>query len=156
MAGNADAAARLAVAQQCDSLLSRPNISTFDESLGAADYARWRRDLLDMAASIHIAFKATLLTQQNFALGAPTPASMTSHTPTGRDPQGNRPEGATRKGTPLTPRFPRAPARPARERLPLLVRCCRSNTAADAPHKLQKRLVGLLASRRHFMVTEVG
>jgi hypothetical protein len=70
LAGNADAAARLAVAQQCDSLLSRPNISTFDESLGAADYARWRRDLLDMAASIHIAFKATLLTQQNFALGA--------------------------------------------------------------------------------------
>ena len=68
MAGAADAAARLAVAQQCDSLLSRPNISTFDESLGAADYARWRRDLLDMAASIHIAFKATLLTQQNFPL----------------------------------------------------------------------------------------
>ena len=70
MAGAADTAARLAVAQQCDSLLSRPNISTFDESLGAADYARWRRDLLDMAASIHIAFKATLLTQQNFPLGA--------------------------------------------------------------------------------------
>ena len=44
--------------------------------------------------------------------------------PSGRNPLGDRHQGATRQGRPLQIRFPRAPAEPVRGLLPLLVRSC--------------------------------
>ena len=44
---NPDAEARQTVARACDALITRQQLfSTFDEKVGAADYARWRRDLI--------------------------------------------------------------------------------------------------------------
>ena len=51
-APNPDEAARLAVARACDALITRQQLfAIFDEKVGAADYARWRKDLIAFVAS---------------------------------------------------------------------------------------------------------
>ena len=59
---NQDAEARQTVARACDALITRQQLfSTFDEKVGAADYARWRRDLIAYVASAGQDFVQALL-----------------------------------------------------------------------------------------------
>jgi len=59
---NLDAEARLAVARACDALITRQQLfPTFDEKVGAADFARWRKDLVAYVASAGPDFVAALL-----------------------------------------------------------------------------------------------
>ena len=63
-AAGADAelvASRLAVAKACDSLITRSTLfNVFNESLGARDYARWRRDLFTFVTPAGPDFVAAL------------------------------------------------------------------------------------------------
>ncbi len=59
---NPDAEARQIVARACDALINRQQFfSTFDEKVGATDYARWRRDLIAYVASAGQDFVQALL-----------------------------------------------------------------------------------------------
>ena len=59
---NLDAEARQAVARACDALITRQQFfSTFDEKVGAADFARWRKDLIAYVASAGQDFVQALL-----------------------------------------------------------------------------------------------
>ena len=55
---NPDAEARQAVARACDALITRQQLfAIFDEKVGAADYARWRRDLIALTSMQHAIVK---------------------------------------------------------------------------------------------------
>jgi hypothetical protein len=57
-----NAAAKASVAKLCDTLITRQSFfPIFDESRGAADYARWRKDLLTCVQSVGAGFKESLL-----------------------------------------------------------------------------------------------
>ena len=57
-----DDAARLAVARACDALITRQHFfPIFDESKGAVDYARWRKDILQFVSPAGRDFAAALL-----------------------------------------------------------------------------------------------
>ena len=59
---NQDAEARQTVARACDALITRQQLfSIFDEKVGAADYARWRRDLIAFVAPAGQDFVQALL-----------------------------------------------------------------------------------------------
>ena len=59
---NQDAEARQTVARACDALITRQQLfSTFDEKVGATDYARWRRDLIAYVATAGQDFVRALL-----------------------------------------------------------------------------------------------
>ena len=61
-APNPDEVARQAVARACDALITRQQLfSTFDEKVGAADFARWRKDLIAYVASAGQDFVSALL-----------------------------------------------------------------------------------------------
>ena len=59
---NLDVEARQAVARACDALITRQQLfAIFDEKVGAADYARWRKDLIAFVASAGQDFVKALL-----------------------------------------------------------------------------------------------
>ena len=73
MADPALAAARERVATVADSLNARDAIDPFQEELGSSDYARWRRELIQVALSCGEDFHAALVTAQPIPRGAAYP-----------------------------------------------------------------------------------
>ena len=67
----ADAVARQRVAAACDALIQRTPLKTFNEAMGSADYARWRRELVELASAAGPDFRAAVLFQNDI----PAPAS---------------------------------------------------------------------------------
>ena len=53
--------ARQRVAESCDALVQRVPFKQFSEPLGSVDYARWRRELVELASSAGPDFTAALL-----------------------------------------------------------------------------------------------
>eukprot|EP00310_Coccolithus_braarudii_P012044 CAMPEP_0183341348 /NCGR_PEP_ID=MMETSP0164_2-20130417/7619_1 /TAXON_ID=221442 /ORGANISM="Coccolithus pelagicus ssp braarudi, Strain PLY182g" /LENGTH=109 /DNA_ID=CAMNT_0025511643 /DNA_START=471 /DNA_END=800 /DNA_ORIENTATION=- len=53
--------ARTQVATIADALIVRHSIDPFDEGLGSRDYARWRRELITVAATCGADFAAALV-----------------------------------------------------------------------------------------------
>ena len=85
----AEAAAALAAARErvsglADGLANKQTLAIFNETLGAADYARWRRELLQVASSAGDDFRMSLLTQAVVPPAAPyTEALVLSDTVAG-------------------------------------------------------------------------
>ena len=71
-----NAAAKASVAKLCDTLITRSSFfTTFDESRGATDYARWRKDLLTTMQSVGAGFKESIV----FTGSVPEATTMTNH-----------------------------------------------------------------------------
>ena len=143
---NLDAEARQAVARACDALITRQQLfAIFDEKVGAADYARWRRDLIAYVASAGQDFVQALL----FGGVIPAPAQyvdaqVTMDTAAGR-PQLTMPQ--MRQQAMLS--VIRCTLQPGGESLRLIALCTHAGGMIAAGGVNQDQALRLLDTRWH-------